>query len=384
MKKLILLTFVCITQFVKAQAPQAIPYQAVARDNSGNLIINQSVSLRFTIHDVTTTGTIVYRETQSKTTNSLGLFTANIGQGTVVNGNFSTIDWETGSKFMQVELDVTGGTNYIDMGTQQMLSTPYALNAANGNWNKTGNDIFNSNSGNVGVGTNTPLVSAKVEISSTTKGFLPPRMNRTQRDAILSPVAGLIVWCTNCGSTGGMQVFNGTEWKNIFESGISSSGLSIGQIYGGGVIAYLLQPGDPGYDASIPHGIITPSVDQSSSSVWGCVGTLISGADGVTLGTGNQNTIDIMAGCSSNVAAARVCGNLVLNGFSDWYLPSRDELNKLYISQRLIGGFSSGIYWSSTEDSMNNAWYQDFSDIPGVQDIGAKNGFWHVRAIRTF
>ncbi len=218
MKKLKLLTFICITQLVKAQAPQAIPYQAVARDNSGNLIINQTVSLRFTIHDATAGGTIVYLETQSKTTNSLGLFTANIGEGTVVSGTFAAINWSSGSKFMQVEMDATGGTNYTDMGTQQMLSVPYALNAANGNFTRAGNDISNSNSGNVGIGTITPAASAQMEVSSNTKGFLPPRMTAAERDAISNPVAGLVVYCTNCDE---LQVFNGTIWKNM--SGAAAS-----------------------------------------------------------------------------------------------------------------------------------------------------------------
>jgi hypothetical protein len=120
---------------INAQAPQSIPYQAVARDNLGLLIGNQAVSLRFSIRDLSAVGTIVYRETQSAVTNSLGLFTVNIGQGTVVSGTFSAINWASGSKFMQVEMDASGGTTYIDMGTQQMLSVPYALysNSSGGN-----------------------------------------------------------------------------------------------------------------------------------------------------------------------------------------------------------------------------------------------------------
>ena len=153
----LLLILFCIHSInTKSQTPQAISYQAIARDNAGNLIVNQNISLRFSIHDATAAGTIVYQETQSMTTNALGLFTANIGQGTVVSGSFATIDWGGGSKFIQVEMDAAGGASYVDMGTQQMLSVPYALNAANGNWTKTGNDITNSNSGNVGIGTLTP------------------------------------------------------------------------------------------------------------------------------------------------------------------------------------------------------------------------------------
>ncbi|MCX6351399.1 MAG: hypothetical protein NTX03_06030 [Bacteroidetes bacterium] len=110
-----------------AQSPQAIPYQAVARNSSGVLIANQSISLRFSIRAGTATGTVVYKETQTATTNKFGSFSVNIGKGTVVTGTFSSIRWDSASKFMQVELDAAGGTSYTDMGTQQMLSVPYAL-----------------------------------------------------------------------------------------------------------------------------------------------------------------------------------------------------------------------------------------------------------------
>src|SRR5690242_17215433 len=108
-KLLLSIYFACLAIASYAQAPNAIPYQAVARDNSGNLIPNQNISLRFSIHNLTAGGTVVYSETQAATTNSLGLFSVNIGQGTVVSGTFSTIAWNTGSKFLQVELDATGG-----------------------------------------------------------------------------------------------------------------------------------------------------------------------------------------------------------------------------------------------------------------------------------
>ena len=128
---LILNSAFCILNSAFAQAPQAIPYQAVARDNAGNLIANQIISLRFSIHAVTAGGTVVYKETQNTTTNALGLFTVNAGQGTPVTGTFASISWAINAKFMQVEMDASGGTTYVDMGTQQMMSVPYALYAEN-------------------------------------------------------------------------------------------------------------------------------------------------------------------------------------------------------------------------------------------------------------
>jgi hypothetical protein len=111
-----------------AQAPQALNYQAIARDNSGNVITGQSVGIRFTIMYGGTTGPTVYQERHQSTTNSFGLFTLAIGKGTVLFGNFSTIDWGANTKFLKVEVTPQGG-NTLLQGTTQLLSVPYALYA---------------------------------------------------------------------------------------------------------------------------------------------------------------------------------------------------------------------------------------------------------------
>jgi len=103
---------------------------------------------------------------------------------------------------------------------------------------------------------------------------------------------------------------------------------------------------------------------QRTGAEWGCYGTTITGADGTAIGTGNQNTIDIMAGCLTAGIPARLCGDLVLGGYDDWYLPSIDELNKLFINRDAIGGFAGPeMYWSSTEVNNTIAWAVFFNDI---------------------
>jgi hypothetical protein len=125
--------------------------------------------------------------------------------------------------------------------------------------------------------------------------------------------------------------------------------------------------------------------DQSTEAVWGCYGLLISGADGVAVGTGEQNTIDIEAECATAGTAADICANLSLGGYSDWFLPSKDELNLMYTNLKLagVGGFAAYYYWSSSEGDAYYAWLQYFYD--GYQDYyGAKLNTARVRAVRTF
>jgi hypothetical protein len=124
----------------------------------------------------------------------------------------------------------------------------------------------------------TSVTSAALEVQSTTQGFLPPRMSGAQRDAISSKVAGLVVWCSNCGSNGELQVFNGTTWTNMI-GGDASLALVVGMEYQGGKIAYILQSVDPGYDPKIPHGIIAATSNQGQIK-WHNVSNTTTGAIG--------------------------------------------------------------------------------------------------------
>jgi hypothetical protein len=152
----------------------------------------------------------------------------------------------------------------------------------------------------------------------------------------------------------------------------------IGQSYQGGIIFYL--DGNGG-------GLIASTSDQSTAAEWGCYGTLITGADGTAIGTGYQNTIDIVnANCSpytsGNLIAADICANLTLGGYSDWFLPSISELNEMYLNKDSIGGFANSYYWSSTEFGNYGAWGQDLYN--GYQDYNDKSDTAYVRAVRAF
>lgn len=126
MKKLYATIGLFIASLLSAQVPQAFSYQTIAFNASGAPIANGNVALRISILDNSATGTVLYTETQNKTTNSKGLVNLNIGQGTATTGSFGGINWGTNTKFVKVEMDPQGGSNYTNVGVNQLMSVPYA------------------------------------------------------------------------------------------------------------------------------------------------------------------------------------------------------------------------------------------------------------------
>ncbi len=163
----------------------------------------------------------------------------------------------------------------------------------------------------------------------------------------------------------------------LVDDGVALSEL-IGKLYAGGLIFYLEGDGCSGMVASL--------TDQTSTAEWGCFGTFITGANGFGIGAGAQNTIDILNGCSQSGIAAEVADDFDDGTFSDWFLPSREELGTMYSQLKLnnLGGFSNSLYWSSSESqsSSGRAWAVNFTNgsfFDEFKDLGRS-----VRAARVF
>jgi hypothetical protein len=245
----------------------------------------------------------------------------------------------------------------------------------------------------VGVGTTTPDASAALDITSTTGGLLVPRMTAVQRDAITSPAQGLIIFCSDCASgEGELQIKLTSSWKNTIGGDVNGP-IVVGDFYQGGVVFYIFVDGDTGYVAGETHGLIAAVQDQSSGIRWYNGSYVTTEATSTALGTGATNTTTIISvqGATETSYAAGLARAYTGGGYTDWFLPSKDELNKMYLNRATINttaasnsgsDFGSSYYWSSTENDNDNAWMQRFID--GFQTNFSKSAKRDVRAVRAF
>jgi hypothetical protein len=345
MKKIITVCAVLLmTASVFAQAPEKMSYQAVVRDGSNALVSSTAVGMQISILQGSASGTAVYVETQTPTSNANGLVSLEIGAGTVVSGDFTTIDWANGPYFIKTETDPTGGTSYTITSTSQLLSVPYALHA------KTAESVTG------GITETDPIFGASVASGIT--GTDTTNWNNKQDQL----VAGTNI--TIVGNT-------------ISATGGSSNDFYLGQDTLGGIVFYIYIGSDGNQ-----HGLIVNK--NESTAQWQSSGTT---TNATRSWDGAYNT-----GLMTSSPAANYVNGLTDGGFTDWYLPSIDELsilwhNRFHVNNALnAGGFTllsnTAGYWSSTELSASNAFYFDF--FRGNADFIGKTSPGSVRAVRAF
>ncbi|MBP1673429.1 MAG: hypothetical protein H6Q25_1244 [Bacteroidetes bacterium] len=299
---------ILFSSIVSAQTPDMMSYQAVVRNNSNSLITNTQVTMQISILQGSMTGTPVYVETQTPNTNENGLVSIQIGNGTLVSGNFSAINWANGPYFIKTETDPdgsNGGIQYTISGTSQLLSVPYAL------------------------------------------------------------------YAKAAGSTA------------------STPAHYVGELYGGGVVAWV--------DNTGLHGLIVSMVDLSTAQAWSNVtGTAINTTNDWSGGT---NTTAITGQSGHTGSAAKLCAdysntNYGTGVYTDWYLPSVAELNQVWnnfyeIQKALTNDGNTATtplvrtyYWSSSEYYTYEAWFYSF--FYGYSYTYGKYYTLYVRAVRAF
>ena len=337
--KLLFTLFLLISISVQAQVPpNAFNYSAVARDAAGEPIANTAIGIQVSILQGSTSGTSLYVENHSVNTDDFGQFDLVIGGGAVQSGSMENISWNTDDFYLQIGMDANGGTNFLTMGTTQLLSVPYALHAA------TADSLIG--------GSSTQIDSASI----ADMGFT-----------------------TNSGC-----------------------GLNIGDYHAGGIIFYLEPDGC--------HGLVVkendePGTYQLFSQDIGS-GFYTSDSDGYS---NTKYTIQVceflnnISGNTISCPAFSVCDNLTYNGYSDWFLPTRKEMQfiitNLYhegllnnIQEAQYGEFVLG-YWTCTFDESNtngSSFFSSYFTFSGSNKMGIlsldndEDQFLHVRAVRKF
>jgi len=440
MKKLLFiflcLPFIGFTQTV----PQGINYQAVARDANGDVLMNQNLTIQFSVISDITTSAVSWQETHTVTTNDYGLYTAIIGQGTATSvgssASFDVIDWGVSNHLLKVEVDYGGGL--IDMGTTAFMSVPYSLYSANpgpqgvagldgtngtngadgavgaqgiqGVVGTTGNTGSQGTTGNTGAagtdgtngidGTNGVDGAVGAVGAQGIQGVVGTIGNTGSQGTTGNTGSQGTTGNTGAQGATGQQGIQGIAGTNGVDSAMVASMIAaavtnnptqpaqIGEYREGGIVFWI--------DYSGQHGLVCDLQDLPQAQ-WGCFGNAIPGADGQVYGAGIQNTIDILASCYDIGIAAALCASSTAQGYNDWFLPSKYALenlflerNNIYFSLIMNGGsfFEQQPYWSSMEDyGSSMAWAQNFNIGYGGNNPSysiPKSSYLNVRAVRAF
>ena len=394
MKNLFIIILLFISLCLTAQSvPQTIDYQGRLADSDGNYL-NSVVTVDFLIYDTETGGTEMWNETQDVNCVN-GIFHVQLGS-TV---SFPTDLFDSADRWLEL---IVGGE--ILSPRTAIASVPYSLkaedadlldglNSSNFALSAHNHSAYNITSGVLDASRYSSYsdLSAEGYLSNNSSYDLLTRDQGDTRwinttgdtmtgDLVVNAdfqTTGITYDSDGDAGTSG-QIFSsttsGTDWIDT----AATSTLYIGQSYGGGIIFWL--------DASGQHGLIAATADQNSNIQWSSFTSSETGATLSAVFAGKANTDMIISVQVYGYDAAQVCNDYSITidneYYDDWYLPSKYELNLMYLHKAAIGGFANGYYWSSTEIFTVQAFVQDFPS--GYQNIRDKDYFHCVRAIRAF
>lgn len=338
-----LLTVILLFSVVcsQAQAPQTFRYQAAIQSNSGEPLANQKLTFRINILRGAIERTRVYSEFQSVDTDEFGMVNLEIGTGNVIAGTMLGIDWSEDEHFLKVELDENGQANFKSLSEVQLLSVPYALYAARaGNVDDADADPNNELQ-------NLSLEGNVLSISQGNEVMLPA-MTDSQTLSINGNQLSI---------SGGNSVMLPDNVGNVGSGGIPNPDLPVPIAFRGNLI------------------YIHPT-DNAEAVVFGAL--LATGA--TSDNDGEANTAAITSSLGAGSYAAQICEDLEAFGFTDWYLPSRAELDAIYKQNYLLADYGLDGYWSSTETTLNKGWSINF--LKGGASDETKNLTRRCRCIR--
>lgn len=411
------------TAISHGQVRNSMNYKFEARDQYNEIISEQPIGVKVSILKTQSSNSVVYIETHASESDVDGIVSIKIGTGTTFDPNavnkentkenisneedanstdddlkeeaelvqtekFSAINWKASPFYIKIEIDPEGGDNYRIKSINQLMRVPFASEAV---YAKTA--YYASRAGNVFSGDyndlkNTPVLTYyfadrdgdgygdpynAVSASQLPEGFVENNEDCDDENPSVYPKSPEI------------------QGNGIDEDCV---GYDIGMYVEGGVIFYIFKEGDDGYIAGETHGLVCSIIDLGKAS-WGCKGVKLYDTEALDIGVGKKNSTDIINNCTEAGTAVRKCAaySVMVSGqkYGDWFLPSKTELNEMYIHKDIIaitseanGGhkFNFAWYWSASEHSKRSASWQDFNN--GTQSYHRKGGSLGVRAVREF
>lgn len=360
--------------FAYSQAPQKINFQSVLRNSAGEVLSNKSVSIRIGILSGNTTGTNVYSETHSKTTDASGLMSIQIGNGTVVSGLFSSIEWGSTAYFINLEADFNGGTNFILLGTQELMSVPYALYAS-----KTDTSVLNL----------VNRFNSKVNISDTSNMLsnyrtgLNAKINTTDTSTMLSNylrkaddvIADLQFQIKQLQSLSNVIDIDGNSYKTVkIGSQIwMGENLKTSRYKNGGSVPFVV--GDTAWQALTTGAWSYYTHDEANNTIYGKLYNWFSTQGDTLCPTGwrvpSDNDWTILTTYLGGESVAG--GKMKSIGTTYWRSPNTGATNESGFSG-LPGGYrrSNGsfhfirniaFFWSATEYDSDFAWFRNIASF---------------------